>query len=106
MPHHPFDDIVFLVWRVYIGVLSVLLIMLYFFWKGVLKKDYQKRFTLSLIIRQKLSEINAYPMLKELEDHKGSMKQFLEEIKKREPPKEIPIMQNLSEIIAFHNEQR
>ena len=79
--------------------------MLYFFWKNVLKKDYQKRFTLSLVIRQKLSEINAYPLLKEIEDHKGNMKEYLEEIKKRGPPKEMPTMQNLSEIIAHLNAQ-
>ena len=72
----------------------------------MLKKDYQKRFTLSLVIRQKLSEINAYPLLKELEDHKGGMKEFIEEVKKREIPKDIPKMQNLSEIVAQNNEQR
>jgi len=65
------------------------------FGNNVLERDYQQK----LVIRNKLREIDAYPLLKVIEDHKGHMKEFIEELKKREPPQNIPIGQNLADLI-------
>lgn len=52
-----------------------------------------------MLIRNRLKEIDPYPFLKEFEDHKSKFGEFMEELKKREPPAVIPVGQNLSEII-------
>jgi hypothetical protein len=96
-------DIVFFVWRVFLAVLTVLLMLLYLFWAKVLKNDYRKRFTLSIIIRQKLSNINGYQMLEEIETHKGKIEEYTRELKKREPPSNPVDGQNLSELVPPRN---
>jgi hypothetical protein len=93
------NDVVFFVWRVFLSVLTFLFMLLYLFWAKVLKRDYQKRFTLSIIIRQKLSHINGFQLLEEIEAHKGRIEEYTREIKKREPPSNPVDGQNLSELV-------
>lgn len=95
----PLSDMAFVIWRMFICISAILFVALYFCWEKVLKQDYQRRFTISIVIRQRLSEINAYNHLREVEEHKGKMKDFIEEVKKRDPPINPPVGQNLSELV-------
>lgn len=92
-------DIVFFIWRIFLVVLTLSIILLYFFWARVLKRDYQKRFTISIVIRQRLSEINGYHLIEEIENHKGRIEEYVRELKAREPLANPPVGQNLSEIV-------
>ena len=69
IPQKPYNDMVFLVWRIFVLFLISSIIGLYFFWVKILRIDYQKRFTISLIIRQKLSDVNGYGLLEEIEEN-------------------------------------
>ena len=50
------------------------------------------------MIRRKLREIDPYPMLLELQRHKGNIEEFYNELKRRDPPSFIPPGQNLVDL--------
>jgi hypothetical protein len=92
-------DIIFFIWRIFLVVLVGSIILLYFFWAKILERDYRKRFTLSLVIRQRLSEINGFQLLEEIETHKGRIQEYVRELKAREPLINPPVGQNISELV-------
>jgi len=99
IPQKPYNDMVFLVWRLFVLFLISSIIGLYFFWVKILKIDYQKRFTISLIIRQKLSDVNGYGLLEEIEENWGDINKYMKELKKRPPPVNPPVGQNLVDFV-------
>jgi len=99
MPEKTDNDIIFLIWRWFILLWVVTIILLVFFWAKVLSNDYIRRFKLSIIIRKRLSEINAFPLLTEIEGHRDNIREFYQELKQREPPTNIIVVQNLSELV-------